>query len=67
MEFIKFYFGGLGNITKHGKDKVHIRVTSKADLSTIIDHFNKYPLLTQKKADFLLFKKAVDLIDQKEH
>jgi hypothetical protein len=67
LEFIKFYFGGLGNITKHGKDKIHLRVTSKADLSTIIDHFNKYPLLTQKKADFLLFKKAVDLIDQKEH
>ena len=67
MELIKSYFGGLGNITKHNKDKVHLRFTSKSDLSTIIDHFNKYPLLTQKKADFILFKKAVDLINQKEH
>jgi hypothetical protein len=67
LEKIKYYFGGVGNITKHGKDCVHIRVISKTDLSQIIDHFNKYPLLTQKLADFLLFKKAVDLIDRKEH
>lgn len=25
----------------------------------IIPHFEKYPLITQKKADFLLFKEAV--------
>jgi hypothetical protein len=28
---------------------------------------DKYPLLTQKKADFLLFKQVVDLINRKEH
>jgi len=27
----------------------------------------KYPLLTQKAADFLLFKKAVELVNNKAH
>jgi hypothetical protein len=28
----------------------------------IIPHFDKYPLLTQKQADFLLFKEAINLL-----
>ena len=35
--------------------------------SVIIPHFCKYPLLTQKQADFVLFKNIVELIIQKEH
>lgn len=30
-------------------------------------HFIKYPLLTQKRVDFLLFKSVVELINRKEH
>ena len=33
----------------------------------VIPHFLKYPLLTQKRADFELFAKAVDLISAKKH
>ena len=33
----------------------------------VIPHFDKYPLLTQKRADYLLFKQVVDLILRKEH
>ena len=33
----------------------------------IIPHFEKYPLITQKKADFILFTKVIDLINKKEH
>lgn len=33
----------------------------------IIDHFNKYPLITQKRADFELFKQIVDLMNRQEH
>lgn len=33
----------------------------------IIDHFDKYPLLTQKQADFKLFKQVVELMNRKEH
>ena len=34
---------------------------------TILPHFNKYPLLTQKSADYLLFKEVVNLMNKGEH
>jgi hypothetical protein len=37
------------------------------DISIIIEHFNKYPLLTQKRADFELYKQVVDIMNRKEH
>lgn len=68
LEAIKFYFKGVGNINKHGKNSVQYKVTSKQDLTNVIlPHFEKYPLITQKRADFELFKKVVDLINQKKH
>lgn len=33
----------------------------------IIPHFNNYTLLTQKRADFELFKLVIELINRKEH
>jgi hypothetical protein len=33
----------------------------------IIDHFEKYPLITQKRSDYELFKKVVDMLNRKEH
>ena len=33
----------------------------------IIPHFLNFPLLTQKKADFLLFKQATELLLKKSH
>ena len=30
----------------------HFRIGSTKDLKIIIDHFDKYPLITQKRADF---------------
>lgn len=33
----------------------------------IIPHFEKYPLLTQKLADFILFKEIVHKVFLKEH
>ena len=45
LELLKFYFG-VGNIYKHGKDNVQYRVSSLQDLIKIIDHFDKYPLIT---------------------
>lgn len=35
--------------------------------SLIIPHFTKFPLKTQKLADFLLFKKAVELVNKGDH
>lgn len=37
------------------------------DLQVIISHFDKYPLVTAKLVDFILFKKAFDIILLKEH
>jgi len=36
-------------------------------MSAIIDFFDRYPLITQKLADYLLFKQAFELIRNKEH
>jgi hypothetical protein len=33
----------------------------------IIEHFDKYPLITQKRADFELFKMVVKMLNDKSH
>ena len=43
------------------------QVVSLSDLICVIEHFNNYWLNTQKYADFLLFKKAYDIINNKKH
>ena len=44
------------------------RVSSIKDINNvIIPHFDKYPLLTQKYADFNMFKQVVELMLNKEH
>lgn len=35
--------------------------------NVIIPHFDKYPLLTQKRADYLLFKQVVAIMKNKQH
>lgn len=43
-------------------------MTSIKDLTNvIIPHFCKYPLLTQKQADFELVRRLVELMNHKEH
>lgn len=66
LELIQSYFG-VGTISKHGQDSVQYQVRSLGDLAILIDHFYKYPLITQKQADYKLFKLAVDLMNHKEH
>jgi hypothetical protein len=52
LEQIKNYLG-VGNIYhKDGLNKVQYRVQSTNDLAKIIEHFDRYPLITQKLADF---------------
>ena len=48
-------------------DAVKYQVSSIKDLAVIIEHFDKYPLITQKWSDYELFKQAVELIKRKEH
>ena len=64
---IQQYFGGIGSIGKSG-NMVFYSVSSVKDLTNIvIPFFSNYPLLTQKAADFLLFKAIVNLIINKTH
>ena len=59
LKSIQLYFGGKGTFYFY-KDKkaVQYRINTSEDLKIVIDHFDQYPLCTQKKADYLLFKQA---------
>jgi hypothetical protein len=35
--------------------------------NVIIPHFEKYPLITKKQSDYILFKEIVKLMDKGEH
>lgn len=65
---IKSFFG-VGNITiNKTSGHANFSVKSVTDIySVIIPHFCKYSLITQKQADFVLFKEIVELIVQKQH
>jgi hypothetical protein len=67
LEEIQKYFGGIGSITVLDENAYLYRVASIKNLKLIIDHFDKYPLITEKLADYLLFKQAFELISRKEH
>lgn len=58
---------GIGKIYKHSDNASVYRVSSLKNLRIIINHFDKYPLLTQKSADYFLFKQSVHLIENKSH
>jgi hypothetical protein len=62
-------FFGVGSINVRKKNnQVIFTVSSLKDLiNVIIPHFDKYPLITQKRADFELFKKVVALMNNKKH
>ena len=62
------YLGGIGAIYLNGKREVaNYSVCSINDLNKLIFHLDRYPLLTQKAADYLLFKQVVELMNNKVH
>jgi hypothetical protein len=66
---IKSYFNNVGNINVKKTRKLCVyRVTSLKDLNdNIIFHFTKYPLLSSKYSDFILWRKVVEKMVLKEH
>lgn len=60
---------GVGKIyeSKSRPNSVELQVSSFKDMFAIINFFDSYPLITQKWADYLLFKKAYELIFNKQH
>ena len=63
---IQEFFGGVGVITQK-ENKIAYRVKSLTDLTNIISHFDKYPLISNKCADYELFKLIVQIMVSKEH
>lgn len=57
----------VGSVYRQGKNAIQFRVKSIKKLKIIFDHFDKYPLITDKLADYLLLKKAFYLFIKKEH
>jgi hypothetical protein len=69
IQSIHKFFGYIGYISVVNKASViEFRVSTIKDLvDVIIPHFDKYPLLTKKHSDYLLFKQIVLLMLNKEH
>jgi hypothetical protein len=62
------FFGCGVIVNKNTRNEASFRVNSLQDLTNfIIPHFSNYPLLSQKAADFLLFKFFVKLMNNKVH
>ena len=53
LERIQNFFG-VGSITNHGAQSIQFQIRSVKDLTKIIDHFDNYPLITHKRADYEL-------------
>ena len=66
LEWIQSYFCG-GHISKTGSDSYQLRFDSMKDIQVIIDHFDKYSLISQKFGDYKLFKQVYLLLLNKEH
>ena len=64
---LKKYFG-CGTVRKNHGDRYELRIRKLDHLkNVVIPFFEKYPLQTRKKYDFLSFRKVVLLMDKKEH
>jgi hypothetical protein len=63
----KFFGKDIGKVIIF-KDTCTYRVDKLKDIfEVIIPHFDKYPLATQKLADYMLFKEIASLMKNKEH
>ena len=69
LVLIQNYFQDIGYISKiNNKSTVEFRVSDITSLKNIIlPHFDKYPLLTNKYQDFIIFKQIVLLMSENKH
>lgn len=64
---LQAYFG-CGVVRVNNGDRWAYRVRGhKAILDTIIPFFDKYPLITKKQQDYLLFRGVIQMMANKEH
>jgi hypothetical protein len=65
-ELKKFFQAGVVRVNHD--DRYELRIRSLKHINQIvIPHFERYPLETQKKFDFIKFKKVINLMNQNQH
>ena len=57
----------VGEIGKQGSFAIQLQVQSIKEFQVLLEHFDKYPLITTKKADYKALKLAYFIIKKKEH
>lgn len=69
IQSIQNFFRARGYVSKlNNTSTVEFRVSTLKDLvDVILPYFDKYPLITKKHSDYLLFKEIVLLMLNKEH
>lgn len=65
LKKIKAFFD-VGEIY-HKEKSCNYVVQNLISLNLIVNHFERYPLLTKKCEDFILFSRIVTLVNKKEH
>lgn len=64
---IKSFFGEIGTIYTYNNITVYKIINIDDILEVIIPHFDKYPLITQKQNDYIIWKKIINLIRDGKH
>jgi hypothetical protein len=62
----KFFTVGVVRVNHETRYELRIRSLEHIN-KFVIPHFDKYPLLTQKKFDFIKFKTIISLMNQNKH
>lgn len=57
----------MGKVIRRKDGAFYYRVSQVKDLQLVLAHFEKYPLLTAKGVDLVLFKQVVEKMSRKEH
>ena len=58
---------GVGKICLQGSQRIQLQVQSFKEIESVINHFNKYPLITKKQADLNLIIMVNDIMRRQEH
>lgn len=58
---------GVGVVRRNNGDRFELRVRGLEELNRIVKFFEMYPLMTQKRKSFDLFKEIILLMNKKKH
>lgn len=68
LKRIKYFFGSIGNIYSYkSRGVVEFKIFKLVNINSILPHFKNYPLMGLKSYNFNIWKKIVELINNKEH